>query len=1421
MALQTDLSRNPYFDDYDSGKNFYKILYRPGIAVQARELNQMQSIAQDQIDKFGRFIFKEGSVVEGCSFTFDDQYNYVKILDTYTNGTAFTINDFTDKVLYNNNGLQAIVTNTYSGYESKAPDLNTLYIKYLNTVSYSNGNPQTSFSNAEILQIKTTSNTAVGNVTVATVANSTGVGYAFNTTGGVIFKKGFFINVEPQTIVVSKYNNYPDNISVGIEAVESIVIPEADTSLYDNAAGSPNYSAPGAHRLKLTSTLVTRTTNDTSNTMTFFSLCDFKMGKPVSIKNDPQLAGLGKDLARRTFETNGNYIVYPFILSSETKPSTDAEYNTHLNLISSAGTGYVEGYRVEFINNNRVSLRKGTDYQSLQNQIVSANFGYYVKVNEYSGLFDTSSAITQIELHNTTMTSITSETYGATTYSSSTKIGTAYARGFAYDSGTIGSPSASYRLYLFNISMLSGKKFSDVKSIQAQSAGTMTGVADVIQTYNSTLGANTSTIENYKYGNMIFPIGQKAIKTDGFSNIQFVYKDKHSSTITNTSVSSASHSVTLPAIHGSANESFNQTGTLIGASTLPFLVIPAVTGYSKNKTGTANTVFSSGNATVVTGSSTTFLADYMPGDYISIGGSAAKRIKSISNNTQLTVDVGWAGGTTTNTHAKVFPSGVPIDYSKTNGTINRSITISGNTATLSLGELVSSAFNVTTFYDKLRYNAEEITKSIKKNVYVAINCASHSTTTVGPWSLGFPDVKKINAIYINAGTFANSGANYAKSFKFDSGQKDSHYDLASISGGSNLLTSASRILVDMDVFTNDRSTGAGFFSGNSYPITTGVANSSTITIEEIPQYVSSDGAVFDLRDCIDFRPYATNTASSSANTTNWAAAATVNPPSALAFDVLAAGTFLPTPDTNFQANLQHYLGRKDRAVIRTTGEFSIIEGYPSNKPVAPLEPYGVMTLGVVDVPPYPSLSTPAASLAGRYDYAVTSTITQNKRYTMRDINTLSNRIDNIEYYTALTMLEKSAKDTLVRSSVTGLNRFQNGILVDSFSGHDIGNTLDPSGTYNIAIDSSKTEMRPAFHQYHRPVKYNSASSTGTVQRGNSVFLQYQNVSYINQKFANKYRNCIDGNLYVFKGEINFNPPGSTQPDLTKAPDVVTNLDLASNWVNLAASAFGTQWGNWSTYSAGSSNVTDPTTLTSTTTDAYGNITNKYNTHSVTTTLENQQRAGQQMNVTTSSNKYTLFEGVTDVSILNYVSSIVVKVTATGMKRGSRVYAFMNNIDVTQWFRQTDKSFNNNTIAGYYIKNFGDSIVVDDTGSVYGFFTIPPSTFKATTLEMRLVDVTNLATGSAAITTEAVGTFYGSNLSIAKGKAILSTQEATLSVKEVTDQKTITTTIITDTPSTEYIPGPQPEPSPYDSTWSTGGDGGGCGGSGGGTGCSGS
>ena len=51
MAQKTDLNVAPYYDDFDSTDNFHKVLFRPGFAVQARELTQLQSILQNQIEK--------------------------------------------------------------------------------------------------------------------------------------------------------------------------------------------------------------------------------------------------------------------------------------------------------------------------------------------------------------------------------------------------------------------------------------------------------------------------------------------------------------------------------------------------------------------------------------------------------------------------------------------------------------------------------------------------------------------------------------------------------------------------------------------------------------------------------------------------------------------------------------------------------------------------------------------------------------------------------------------------------------------------------------------------------------------------------------------------------------------------------------------------------------------------------------------------------------------------------------------------------------------------------------------------------------------------------------------------------------------------------------------------------------------------
>ena len=68
---------SPYYDDFDDSKGFLRILFRPGRAVQGRELTQAQTILQDQIGKFGNHIFDEKTVILGGDVGVSVQ-NYVR-----------------------------------------------------------------------------------------------------------------------------------------------------------------------------------------------------------------------------------------------------------------------------------------------------------------------------------------------------------------------------------------------------------------------------------------------------------------------------------------------------------------------------------------------------------------------------------------------------------------------------------------------------------------------------------------------------------------------------------------------------------------------------------------------------------------------------------------------------------------------------------------------------------------------------------------------------------------------------------------------------------------------------------------------------------------------------------------------------------------------------------------------------------------------------------------------------------------------------------------------------------------------------------------------------------------------------------------------------------------------------------------------
>ena len=158
MPISTDLNVNPYFDDYKDSKDFYKILFRPGVAVQVRELNQLQSILQKQIERFGDNIYKRGTIIDGCNFIFHNPLPYVRINDTETDSTPVNVSMYNGYLAKNSQDLIARIIETSSGFESTFPDLNTLFVKYLNhgssgnTVSFSPTDTLTIYNAAHIVE---------------------------------------------------------------------------------------------------------------------------------------------------------------------------------------------------------------------------------------------------------------------------------------------------------------------------------------------------------------------------------------------------------------------------------------------------------------------------------------------------------------------------------------------------------------------------------------------------------------------------------------------------------------------------------------------------------------------------------------------------------------------------------------------------------------------------------------------------------------------------------------------------------------------------------------------------------------------------------------------------------------------------------------------------------------------------------------------------------------------------------------------------------------------------------------------------------------------------------------------------------------------------------------------------------------------
>ena len=336
MPQKINLNVPPYNDDFDSSKGYYKVLFRPGYSIQSRELTNLQSILQNQIENIGRSKFKQGQQVIPGEVSFNKKLDYVKLASVSEvavniNGNiVFQKYDISNLVGVTIRGLTSGVTASVVSY-SKKTDLESdiLYVKYTNS---GNSNNESTFRQGETLEslnIVDTPTLVVGtdgsvlpttikvydyDTGVATTIDSPAMGYAsaVKVESGVYFINGYFVNNLEELIIVDKYYDKP-SVKVGFKINESVVTPEQDSSLYDNAKGFSNFSAPGSHRLAITLNLVANEYDAITDT-DYVQLVTIKNGEVQQLVKPTDYNLIEETLARRTYDESGDYLVDNFSL---------------------------------------------------------------------------------------------------------------------------------------------------------------------------------------------------------------------------------------------------------------------------------------------------------------------------------------------------------------------------------------------------------------------------------------------------------------------------------------------------------------------------------------------------------------------------------------------------------------------------------------------------------------------------------------------------------------------------------------------------------------------------------------------------------------------------------------------------------------------------------------------------------------------------------------------------------------------------------------------------------------------------------------------------------------------------------------------------------------------------------------------------
>lgn len=1133
MAL--DFSSEPFFDDYSEDKNFYRILFRPGHAVQARELTQLQTILQEQVRRHGDHIFKEGSMVIPGQIAYDLKLDYIQLANPNNIDLTPILRNLVGKEIVNAARVKAqVVTFTAEETVDDVVQPYTLYVKYTAADQNPNGTNVRRYTSGETLRpVDGTSGlTVVVSNPVIPGVPVVGFGCSATIQRGVYYINKNFVLVESQVIILDKYTNEP-SYRVGLRLVEDIVFPEDDETLLDNAFGSPNFAAPGAARYKIDLVLSKIVLDEDAVTFEdekgFIDLLRLKKGK-VQFKIDRTVyAELEKTLARRTFDESGDYTLSPFGIQVK-------NYRNNIRGNWFGNEKFVQGDILEIPAANStlyfVAIRSGISASTRPAFENFANVDNFVDggvIWEYTQTPKFNNGVYTFTAGDTSFANFTLNDHirldGMLAYA--IEEGKAYVKGFeiekistefipAFKSRNLPAGSSALAEY-FGVTSLPAIVDSVTSDKQIKTSTIDLSMGSYVNVNNVAYAPNISTLPVFRLHSVTKTTASNSTVI-GFARITGLDRQD----------TSGKFKVFLFDIKMNAGKNFKD--------------VKSITAVSAAATNFSCDIIQTNGMTILQEPNETGLIWSLPDYAISTIAEASYSVVAPLTAT--------AQGNPNATVVFTAPAGYSFEsvrdldnyilFDNSNGSIitTPSFTLASNILTVS-GVTQGRSY---TLLATLRKNA-----SVSQGLRTRIDAQSFTLTTASAAQARVIDLRQAYAIRIVSvmmSTKLDSGStdpfatispsytvNITERYNFDLAQDINALYLSKLVLRSGQEPPTGPIQIKYEFISSTESTQGDFFGVNSY--THANSNISYDEIAVVKDYI--------LRDSLDFRPIQVQ-------------GGTFRP------------RFFPKYGTTGVFKYKHHLQRVDNISLSTTGNFVVGRGVPATSlnTIEPKIPSNSMKLATVLLEPYgfSKIDGSASAIVKRID---------NKRYTMRDIGRLERRIEDLEYYTALSLTEVDTKNLKVTDS-EGFDRFKNGFLVDSFEGQGVGNPASPD--WNVSIDMSNKELRPFFNQRNIDLNENKNSSFANLPAnekyrlsGDLVTLPYSETTLIAQRLASKTENVNPYAVYTWKGIVEVNPFSDTWFSTQYRPDIIINDNSQYDAVVARANetgVLGTVWNAWQT-----------------------------------------------------------------------------------------------------------------------------------------------------------------------------------------------------------------------------------------------------------------